>query len=177
MTQTVALQRGSTSFSGGGTLTTLFTLSGGTATRVILNSFVIRVTNSSAAWYGGNFVLLWSPSGGTPMPIGAAVNNYGGISAQGLAMLPNSLPVTTFNNSSNSFGYNVPTYPQYSSSFGTSPMQMQQRFNFFQFLPTQVWGGPSDSLQFNSSAQYNTGKSAVYASGTIYWDCVTITES
>jgi hypothetical protein len=88
MAQTVAAQRGTTTVSGnGGTATTLFTQSTGTATRVILNSVVTKHSESNL-----DRMALCINVNGTGNLALVAIKQVAdmGRSTYGLAMLPDS---------------------------------------------------------------------------------------
>lgn len=183
MAQTIALQRGSATCSAtGNSPATLFTQSGGTATRVIINglSFKNSVTGS-----GGVAQLIVAQSGGTvwwPVAIKAISNAgnssgfdfYPGVSvtygaqrastaytltgAAVLAMTGSSFPADT----------NVASYNIHSTD--NAPSIIASSSNY-EHCPQQFWIGPGDSVQFKTFAGGGSG------TATIGFSFTTITES
>ena len=161
MAQTIAMQRGTGSIAGGSSVTTtLFTQSGGTATRVIFNGLA-WYSNSNASMAMSLYV---SPSGGAPYLIGywkqfaqssqfvPSLNGPFGL-VTGSATLPD-----TFQYYTGAAQYIALVGPD-SVSSSTGPASVAQNF----------WIGPSDSVILRAG---NSGTAQTFG-----YSFTTITES
>lgn len=182
MAQTIVLQRGSTTCSStGNSPATLFTQSGGTATRVIINGLSFK---NSANGNGSAAQLIVAQSGGTvwwPVAIKTVGQNgtasgfdfYPGISNMAGAQRATSAYTISSANILATTGTNWPcdtnvaTYNVFTTdnqfSIITSSIQLEH-------CPQQFWIGPGDSVQmriFNNSS----------GTATIGFSFTTITES
>lgn len=160
MAQTVAIQRGTGSFTGNSSVT-LFTQSGGLATRVISCSFTYYSTASTNKYIS----LAVSASGGPIYPVGYMFTQ----NASG-ALMPSLNPFDPSNNSTNpalrvtlstssTSAYPAADPAGISVATATSGGQMYQNF----------WMGPSDVLRI----YHNVAASTV----TYGYQFVTVTES
>jgi len=184
MAQTIALQRGTTTVAGSGASSvTLFTQSGGTATRVILNQ--LSFYNSTSASNSSSRVLVYlTSSGGQTSVLGYLFGSNGtGYSYQFLPGGGNSnvgagvstavlgqCPVIQSSNTSADIG--TPNPSNVSASFDTSTGRNQAIF------PSNFWMGPSDSIKIKAYQSYTSGKSTLQvATVNIGYSFTTITES
>lgn len=184
MAQTIAIQRGSVACSWNNTSTTIFTQSGGTATRVIWGG--VEVTQNTAG--SGAVSCFWIlSSGSTSTPIPIAIKAVGNNSSGSLAMFPDgssgkglhsgwqastgamisaqavlkgTSAGTTFANGAG--GWTV--------AGGTNNGEQNISSQWWEQYPQNFWMGPSDSLVWKGSNGNNTA-------GTIYYTFVTVTES
>jgi len=185
MAQTIALQRGTVSTNlNGNTSTTLFTQSGGTATRVIIGG-VGMYTNTSTGSLAMQLVVGLSGSTTNTIVIAfkgssTALNTYSmdfipGLMPTSGAMRPstNSTPSGTSilsNNSANVFSGSQSLDGAYITGADTATNFGNNTFNY-EYCPAQFWMGPSDTLFFrgrNSNGAYT---------GNVAYSFTTITES
>jgi len=114
MAQTILMRRGTGSISGGNGTATLFTQSGGLATRVIFNNIAFYTTNTNTSFYLYVYV---TPSGSAPYVIGQLQVTASG--AQFSAVNDNNNPIGTaagvgFTNTKTKYTINITsgvTYP------------------------------------------------------------------
>jgi len=194
MAQTVALQRGSTTVTSDGTSTvTLFTQSGGTATRVIVNNLAITFSSSintgqvmSIVFYltqtgsqtvmlglirrtsNGNRSFQFTPGVSTNSPFGNASSIYN--AAQPTTYLPTN-PIIhgsgTNGTASGAASTLSVTYCDTSSNGQTIVTLLNSNF----------YMGPSDLVGMKIYAATTSGKSYVFTTATISYSFTTITES
>lgn len=190
MAQTVALQRGTTTVSGNNGSATLFTQSGGTATRVILNNLSFY---SATPCYSGMYITLGLvQSGGQSSIIGqirdaqtGALGRYstqffttGNNQAQGMQFQSQGITGTFFNSQTLLTGSTSNTdigATNQSSTFLAVPLT--SNYQKFSFCPQNFYMGPSDSLIVKTSWYNISGKSVVYATVNTSYSFTTITES
>jgi hypothetical protein len=180
MAQTVAAQRGTTTVSGnGGTATTLFTQSTGTATRVILNSVVTKHSESNL-----DRMALCINVNGTGNLALVAIKQVAdmGRSTYGLAMLPDSnyvrLSTTTtgaatyidswvqYNSSSNIYLGSSVASGRYEFAGPNGSYQLQNSAPLDQ-VPGQFWMNSGDSLVILHFNQSNVTADVLYSFTTI----------
>tara|TARA_R110002126_G_scaffold70349_2_gene177137 strand:- start:80 stop:631 length:552 start_codon:yes stop_codon:yes gene_type:complete len=183
MAQTIALQRGSTTVAGsGGSSATLFTQSGGTATRVIINGLAIKNTttsNGNAAYLGvaqSGGSVFWGvaiKSLGSSLTI-AGFDFYPGVSNMSGAQRASTQFTQTGalvvgNNNANIFpaNDNPASYTVLSTDNATAIISSQSSF---ENCPQQFWIGSGDAVVMRVFA--NTGGTI-----TIGYSFTTITES
>lgn len=167
MPQTVAIQRGTTVVSNE-TFVTLFTQSGGNATRVITNMLVWYFNTDSPNTYVS---LYQTSAGGGASVLGYyyATNDRGGQASPDPNFNANTngtssiLPVRgAFNTGTQNYmGLILPTSL---NGLGTPAYSRST------FVPQNFWIGPSDSVRF---AVYGQGVSTI----NVAWSFTTITES
>jgi hypothetical protein len=185
MAQTVALQRGTTSVTANNTSSvTLFTQSGGTATRVIVNS--LNITFSPQPNTGTQYVLLVvTPSGGQSAVIGLLRTSSANVAMQftpagspdnqflaqpyynGNFYSPN--PAITGNSSSGVGASNA-------SSVGITWVSNSTGLPL-NIISSNFWIGPSDVVSMKAFAQQVAGKSTTNCTMSISYSFTTITES
>jgi len=183
MAQTIALQRGSTTVaSSGGSSVTLFTQSGGTATRVIINGLSIKNTQSSS---GNVAYLAVAQSGGTVF-WGVAIKSISSVySMAGIDFYPGVSNISGAQRSSTQYSQtgalvwgtsstsifpandNPGSYNIISTDNGASIVSQQSNF---EHCPQQFWIGSGDAVIMRFFA--NSGGTA-----TIGYSFTTITES
>lgn len=189
MPQTIALQRGTTSVtSDSSSVVTLFTQSGGTATRVIVNNLGVYFTtlpNSGSV----SMLLYISQSGGQDMVIGQLSTSDRTRSYQFLAgsSTNNSFMGVGLSQSSSSNNNVVPSTPQIRStgSNGVASANANQISVVYSSLSTtqlavlnsNFYMGPSDSIKMKIQASVTSGKSVISTTGNISYSFTTITES
>ena len=184
MAQTIALQRGTASVSGDGTtFVTLFTQSGGTATRVIVNqltmSFSAQLSSNNAACLyltssGGQSSVLGvmsrSDTGSqyaVQFPAGSSNANawfgtYNGVNgSSGSPMIQQTISSGDMS-AGNCSGVNL--------SYGSTAPR-------FAVLPQNFWIGPSDVLKMKVNARITVGKNTQAVTVSLSWSFTTITES
>jgi hypothetical protein len=181
MAQTVALQRGTGTLSTTGTTSvTLFTQSGGLATRVIFNQLTWYL-NAGTSSAGMTAILCLNSSGGQSSVIalyransstmwgGNFVNKNNG----------NPMPRSIYNGS----GMVMSTSSMYQQSaaqaIGTNAgtVTINQGSSYIDTMPTNFWIGPSDALTFKMSANNPAGKGTSPLTCTYSYSFTTITES
>lgn len=183
MAQTIAVQRGSTTVTGNGTSkVTLFTQSGGAATRVILVGASANLASSGYAHSLGLFINI--NGSGNYLPVAFAMLNYSS-SYTNVYMMPdkvNSSPLTmqtgatSYTGGTASFG--AATAGGIADNLqnaviaisGTTGYQSAFYNNPVSFVPSQFWMANGDSLVASS---YNGSTSTA----TIIYHFVTVTES
>jgi hypothetical protein len=168
MAQTVATVRGSGSSASNGGNATLFTQSGGNATRVILNQFNFSTPDGGAV-YTASIKLNHSPTNGGNNAVGWWVASSSGnyMSSGQLCPNPNGTgptECTTFNP-----GYVM--FPVNAAFVNGGISYYTNSYNTYSYAPQNFWIGPGDSVTFSWS----------WASGTnginYYYHFTTITES
>lgn len=185
MAQTVALQRGTTSVSANNTSSvTLFTQSGGTATRVILNS--LNMTFSPNPNSGNvNVILIVTPSGGQSVVLGIIRSGSQNVAIQFTpAGSPNNqflavpiyagnlytpMPNITGNSTSGVGASNA-------SSVGTTWTNNSTGLPINMVSPN-FYIGPSDVVSMKAQATNVAGKSSSTCTMSISYSFTTITES
>jgi hypothetical protein len=177
MAQTIAIQRGTQSLASG-TLTTLFTQSGGTATRVIFSQITFASANSVDMYYP-SVILIHASSSGPTNVIGLMKANSGSIYSlnfmpNGNATAPNQFGYSGTGNAYNGavmlqqgnpnvyMGGANPTNISYSAATSGS--------NYCSYMPSNYWIGPSDSIKI----KWYDGNGN---SCDVGWSMTTITES
>jgi len=166
MPQTIAMQRG-TSTVASANATTLWTQSGGTATRVIFNGMGFRLANTGSNSYIDIVVV---PSGGAPYVIAKLESDRTSWQFQA-ANNPYSM-----NTSPNSFGdvviFRSNSAGTYTGDFATiaGVNYVQDASNQGTGLPLNFWIGPSDAIV--ARFQNNASQTATFG-----WSFTTITES
>ncbi|NDG29902.1 hypothetical protein EB118_07370 [bacterium] len=186
MAQTIALQRGYTSTAASGGNVTLFTQSGGIATRVIVNNLSVCVSPSA---YYTNYVpgilVNVAQSGGGSYVIGhAKVQTWSGYSAmQFLPYGPDNVFITQHT------GYFPMILIGYSSTSGVGNASLSGGFSsnvqissgnsyIYSGIASNFYIGPNDSVQIRVYAQYGDAYSGIYpCTAYIYYSFTTITES
>jgi hypothetical protein len=189
MPQTIALQRGTTTVTtDSSSVVTLFTQSGGTATRVIVNNLGVYFTTSPNS---GNvsIMLLISQSGGQDMVIGQIISPDRTRSYQFLAgsSTNNSFAgvgLSQFNSSNNNVVPNTPIIRSNGSNGVASTGSASIGVVYSSLQGTQLavlnsnfYMGPNDSIKMKMFAQYQSGKSVLSTTGNISYSFTTITES
>jgi hypothetical protein len=188
MAQTIALQRGTTTVSAGGnTVVTLFTQSGGTATRVIINQLIVYFTSGPPGVSGNGMNLYLTSSGGYSSIIGqmkyessgsmwawqantGAPNNGFNGTSPGTSNAINSANPFTFQSTSAGdmiTGTTSQTYMQYSNT----------SFNAYCNFPANFYMGPSDALKLKVRGLYTSGKGTASGTANVGYSFTTITES
>jgi hypothetical protein len=186
MAQTVALQRGTTTVSGTSTsTTTLFTQSGGTATRVIVNNLSfysstnaqqglnIGFYNTSSGGQTSLVGYLYRPSANTCyscqfLPYGSG-SPFTGVPPGGTTNIYPSTPLLAGFTSNQDIG-------------GTSPGSINFTYPsagnlIINGCPANFYMGPSDSLKIKATWYQIAGKSVNYGTVNISYSFTTITES
>lgn len=184
MAQTISVERGSGSWSGGttGNVYTLFT-NGANTSRVIPQQLIIRRTDStSITSLTYVFSLLQTVSGG----ISSIISQINGNSPSAINILQfpiitNYTPAgggsTTISPSNGTFVYNN------TSASTTRTFENQISSNNISQVTNGVTGlaqfylGPSDAVKLATAGQYTGGKAPVNISGTYYYSFLLITES
>lgn len=174
MAQTIALQRGTGTINANGTTDlTLFTQSGGTATRVIVNQFTFytqsTTTSRAITWYIGH-----SSSGGYRSPL---LSGYVNTTNAG-TFVPGQQDGSQAAVFSTSFGVANWTWKSDYTSTGTAQGANLPSNNVPQFYdaggyqsgPSNFWIGPSDSLILRMSMSGSI-------TANVGWSFTTITES
>ena len=177
MAQTIAIQRGTQTLVSN-TRTTLFTQSGGTATRVIFNQITFASANSVDMYYPAVCLIHASSSGPTNV-IGLMKAASGSIYSlnfmpNGNATAPNQFGYSGTGNAYNGavmlqqstgniyMGGANPTYVTYTAATSGS--------NYCSYMPSNYWSGPSDSIKI----KWYDGNGNDCSVG---WSMTTITES
>lgn len=187
MAQTIAIQRGTTTVSGSGTSTvTLFTQSGGTATRVIINQLIIYFSDyAQNSGTGANLYL--TSSGGYSSIIGQLkYNSSSSIYAmQFITGAPNNgfngtSPGTSNSNlSSNPFIFQNSTIgDMLASNFANTTTQYSNSsYEAYCNVPANFYMGPGDALKMRVRGQIPSGKGTASRTANIGYSFTTITES
>jgi len=180
MAQTIALQRGTTTVTANGSSgATLFTQSGGTATRVIVNNlgFYFTTTPGQSDVY---VVVYLTQSGGQQLVLGRLYNQSPYKAAQfapGISTT-NAFETNPANiNAARNFGFTssgtngVASADAQSISINapSSTSMMQLNSNFYM--------GPGDSIAVKARGSSASGKSQVFQTLNISYSFTTITES
>jgi hypothetical protein len=189
MAQTITVQRGSGSWSGGatGNSYTLFT-NGANYVRVIPQQLVFTRTNGSSVNTptGWGFTLLHSVSGTIASPVAmmgstgqqpsmnaivafTLAMNYTPSSGGGTSIFPaNAAPVYTNQDYNASRTFENRPYNNALSNFGS---------NNYSTPLQQFYLGPSDVVKIATSGYFQAGKSASAFAGSYYYSFLLITES
>jgi hypothetical protein len=183
MAQTIALQRGTTSIAAldGSTKYTMFTQSGGTATRVIINGVSMY---ASAARNGMSMIIGVQKSGGGFFTVAYKTisNNgtYGGFDffpgninniSGGLSNASSTASLQTVMAANLASAYPANQVPKNAFlSGGNSATNGYGASSNYEFCPTQFWVGPSDIVYFK-------GQNVNEDAGEFSWSLTTITES
>lgn len=185
MAQTIALQRGTTTVSGNSTSTaTLFTQSGGIATRVIVNQLTFTFNSATS---GSQTILgvYHTSSGGQTSLIGIFRNSQNGLGYQAIQFAVGSATNNGFTATSISSTSNL--YPQMpcightqsGDMSGTGPGNISFSYSDssntrFSTLPSNFYIGPSDSIIIKAQALDGGGSPVTV---TASYSFTTITES
>lgn len=181
MPQTIALQRGSGSYTAG--ILTLFTQSGGTATRVIPVQLVIQNTGSmsggvSSSNYAKLSLILQASGAGSSVL--AAANSFQSAlfftTTLGWPIATNIQSLGGTATASNYYTYYAFQGPSNGGSFssdGGVPYNPAPQNNNITPIP-QFWMGPGDSVRLYINGNDSSGGSV---SGSYSYSFVTITES
>lgn len=188
MTQTVGLQRGTTTVTPNGNNTvTLFTQSGGTATRVIPSQLCFYATSSANS--ANQIMVRLTTSGGQTSIIGVArISSAGGFYAWQFTITgsPNNNFVGTGGLSGYGSFLNSNVNLSQASTVGdmgsATPSSIALNYSDSGtqrniFLPSNFWMGPGDSISIKPFWQNVSGKSVSYPTLNISYSFVTITES
>jgi hypothetical protein len=185
MAQTIALQRGSTAITWNGTtLTTLFTQSGGTATRVCIGG-VSAYTSVSSGIAMAMFVKQSAVSVYTTVAIkssGTQVNNYALDFYGGQAIYPQAMKFNTASTPSTSSVIASTNTANYTGLNNMNGMAIYGADTVvyagasttanYDVCPAQFWIGPGDSVVMKF---FNNNDSS--ATGNVAYSFTTITES
>lgn len=193
MAQTVALQRGSTTLASDGTSTvTLFTQSGGTATRVIVNRLGVTFSNAVDTGQFCHIVFFMTQTGSSTLMLGLLRRQSGG--NRSWQFLPgnstnnaftggsinSSTPVTNFLqtnpliNGSGTNGTASGAANTLTTEYASTTSQGQTVTNI---LNSNFYMGPSDLVGMKIYAASTSGKSYINPTATISYSFTTITES
>lgn len=178
MAQTIALQRGTTSVTADGTIVTLFTQSGGTATRVILNQlswYLNAIQNSGSP----TAIVLHTSSGGQTSVLGYYRRTNGSMySGQFLIGGNNSAWNSTGAASTGNISSN-PAMTGGSGGMGNDQPSLEYSgtSTYTSSMPSTFYIGPGDSIKIKIYSSAGTGKSFVYRTANIGYSFTTITES
>jgi len=156
MPQTIAMIRGTTSCANGSSVT-LFTQSGGTATRVILN-WVAFYNTGTNSYSSPNCVLYHTSSaGGAGVVAGWANNssNYGG-------QISGGIPSVTSNSSNSVFGNVAGNYPALLQAMRVNNISAGTTF-----AASNFWIGPSDSVSLSWYDNNNQNINVAYSFTTV----------
>jgi len=159
MPQTIAMVRGTTTCTSGSSVT-LFTQSGGTATRVILN-WVAFYTTGGGTYGSPNCNLYHTSSSGGAGVVAAWANNSGNFGGQHSG----GIPSVTSNSSNSVFGNVSGNYPALLQAMRVSSVAVTPSF-----AASNFWIGPSDSV---SLSWFDNNGLAI----TIAYSFTTVTES
>jgi hypothetical protein len=186
MAQTVALQRGTTSVTANGTSSvTLFTQSGGTATRVIVNSLGMTFSPDPNTGQAVVVTLTVTPSGGQTLilgylrstsnnraiqftPAGSPQNQFYGqpiYAGSPYSLMPNINGNSTSGTGASASNAVGMTYV--SNSTGNPQNAISPNFYI----------GPSDVVAMKGYCPYTSGKSVLSTTMSISYSFTTITES
>ena len=186
MPQTIALQRGVTTLNTNGTTVgTLFTQSGGLATRVIVNNLGITFAQLPQGQvriavyvnsFGGQSTLLGylnTPSGPKRSyqfpPGGSSSNPFNGFFNSGSNVYIYSVPAIVSNNNTTGIGSGIPNniifeYPSSSNQV-------------ISLIANNFYIGPNDSVTMRVEAVVPSGKLLVSTTASISYSFTTITET
>jgi hypothetical protein len=188
MAQTISIQRGTVSLTpSGSSPVTLWTQSGGTATRVIFGSISGWFTQSITTSGSTTFALAFTPSGASYeimvgyMAVKPSTTTYGfailpgqgapsaqiSTTSSAYSTLPSATVLTSVNSGATLFANMNPSYLRILMP-GNRYSDYQSQFQSF---PDNFWIGPGDVVQINCS-NYSSG-------GTLYltYEFVLVTES
>ena len=163
------MQRGTGTWAAGGNITaTLFTQSGGTATRVIVNSVVLKATNDSSIWQSS---VIIATSGGGSQLIGWG--QWYGNSGQ-FVPLDHNANTMVYNGSAltNFWAWAPRTSTANTYAADVAPGSVAGPYSGLTqggAIPLNLWMGPSDSIQLKIT---NNSYGGTYA-----YSFTTITES
>jgi hypothetical protein len=187
MAQTIAMQRGTVSITANGTTaTTLFTQSGGAATRVITGGMTGSWSTLVSSSTSFSFILTVTPSGASyDNTIGYMQGYTSGGNLYTFSLLPEA--GATGSQATNSYNVAINPSSTLTTSYGgpfsdniaynniylnTSPAGASFNNNYLTYnaFPKQFWIGPSDVVRV---------KAFNYSGGTLYltYSFVTVTES
>lgn len=190
MPQTIALQRGTTFVnSDGNSFATLFTQSGGIATRVIANQLSISLGGPATANLIFSAAIYLQSSGGQTSVIGMLRNTQGSLGMKNMQW-----PVGSFTTNPWTFGLVGgtsglgPTTVLLGTTQNVSDMGAMNTSNItvyssdtshnrFSTLPQNFYIGPSDAIRFKCYAYSGSGKGLFAVGATISYSFTTITES
>lgn len=194
MAQTVALQRGSTTVTADGSSTvTLFTQSGGTATRVIVNRLGVTFSASINTAQILSIVFYMTQTGSSTLMLGLIRRTSSGNRA--FQFVPGVNTANSFSNASSIYNaaqptYYLPTNPVIhgSGTNGTasgdaSTLQIEycgtgaNAQTLINVLNSNFYMGPSDLVGMKIYGVTTSGKSYVATTATISYSFTTITES
>ena len=180
MAQTIAMQRGSTSATFNSTRYTLFTQSGGNATRVIINAVTV--------WSGGGFggwgnMMLQVLNSGTSVYLPIAIKMSGAaINPSAMTFIPETVGISGGAQQASSTATLTSQtlwYPSGSDWPNTNGMSIQGASSNaaegngnsnFEFCPKNFWIGSGDSVILQVKGPSNP-------TGTMGWSFTTITET
>jgi hypothetical protein len=166
MAQTIAMQRGTSTVASNAT-TTLWTQSGGTATRVIFNGMAFKNSNTNVFSYYFIYVV---PSGGAPYVIQRGLTDRAAWqispSYDGYGILSNT---NQFGNMALFRLNTASTYPADSTS-PNGVLYIPDGNNNNTGIPLNFWIGPSDVIKVTYA--HDSGNTATFG-----WSFTTITES
>jgi hypothetical protein len=180
MPQTIAMQRGSTAASFNNTRYTLFTQSGGNATRVIINAITV--------WSGGGFggwgnMMLQVQNSGTSVYLPIAIKMSGAaINPSAMTFIPETVGMNTGGqkpSSTDTLTGQTLWYPDGSDWPSAGGMTIQgagtnaasaNGNSAYEFCPRNFWIGSGDSVILQVKGSSNP-------SGTMGWSFTTITET
>lgn len=190
MAQTIALQRGTTSLVANGTNSvTLFTQSGGTATKVIFNQLGFYFDQTPTVGTNIQANVIQSVSGGQGAIIGRLLTNFYSNSFQ---FPPGGQPNTPFTGVGVGIGstsqgspiWNSPViYTGTSGGLGAAPANgVSIDFHgtsatYFAVMSNQFYMGDGDSITMKIRGLYQSGKNQFGRTAYISYEFVTITES
>ena len=180
MAQTIAMQRGSTSATFNSTRYTLFTQSGGNATRVIINAITVWSGSGFGGW--GNMMLQVLNSG-TSVYLPIAIKMSGAaINPSAMTFIPETVGISGGAQQASSTATLTSQtlwYPDGSDWPNTNGMTIQGAVSNasssngnsnFEFCPRNFWIGSGDSVILQVKGSSNP-------SGTMGWSFTTITET
>jgi hypothetical protein len=187
MAQTVALQRGTTTVNGNNGTVTLFTQSGGNATRVIVNQLGFYA--STASRYGLNIGVYLASSGGQTTFLGRLYEGPQSSSRfqsqfvlTGGVVNLNGANIGTSNNMFPTLpslaGYSGTNTDMGGISLGDAALNYSSSSNqYYGFLPTNFFMGPSDSIKVKAYWYTTSGKSTIFGTVNVGYSFTTVTES
>ena len=188
MAQTIAIQRGTTTVSANGNTTvTLFTQSGGTATRVILNQLLVYFSSGPPGVQNNGMNLYLTSSSGYSSVIGSM--KFGSTTSQWAFQFPAGAPNSGFNGTSagtsNSINSSNPFIYQSGGSGdmlanATNNIQVQysnSSYDAYSVIPANFYIGPGDALKLKVRGLYASGKGTASGTANVGYSFTTITES
>ena len=188
MAQTIALQRGATTTPGNGNQTTLFTQSGGIATRVIPNALGFYLNTpipNNGTVVIGIYVAI---SGGQTLLVGylnQGSSNFIRSFQFPIGAMPNSGPYGNVFYAPQTTWQSTGFIPQINGTTGVGSLSienLQLSFNpgsgsKFVSLPSSFYIGPSDSIVIRGYNVYQAGKTTTYPNINVTYSFTTITET